>query len=238
MVNKNDRLEKPVLLRTPSTGAVRTPRQTPLRDPIAERGRGGGERGRYLGAAVQRGLPEGAAAQHTDGDVVQLLLLRRAAAGSRHRTGAGPWARVPATPGLAPKVRNEGVAVSLVLAQHRHGGGGDGTGLNVPGGAGGAAPLPLQTPARGPVSPAAPSALPPREAPWRLLPPWPGSSSECFRPRGFPPLPVVPLSPGARFLSLHAGWENEASGRGWRRLVETEWDQMAPAGARASSSGL
>lgn len=163
MVNKNDRLEKPVLLRTPSTGAVRTPRQTPLRDPIAERGRGGGEQGRYLGAAVQRGLPEGAAAQHTDGDVVQLLLLRRAAAGSRHRTGAGPRARVPATPGLAPEVRIEGVAVSLVLAQHRHGGGGgDGTSLSVPGGAGGAAPLPLQTPAHCPVSPAAPSAPPPR----------------------------------------------------------------------------
>lgn len=164
MVNKNDRLEKPVLLRTPSTGAVRTPRQTPLRDPIAERGRGGGEQGRYLGAAVQRGLPEGAAAQHTDGDVVQLLLLRRAAAGSRHRTGAGPRARVPATPGFAPEVRIEGVAVSLVLAQHRHGGGGggDGTSLSVPGGAGGAAPLPLQTPAHCPVSPAAPSAPPPR----------------------------------------------------------------------------
>ena len=153
-----------MLLRTPSTGAVRTPRQTPLRDPIAERGRGRGERGRYLGAAVQRGLPEGAAAQHTDGDVVQLLLLHRAAAGSRNRTGAGPGARVPATPGLAPEVRIEGVAVSLVLAQHRHGGG-DGTGLSVPDGAGGAAPLSLQTPARGPVSPTTPRgsmvALPP-----------------------------------------------------------------------------
>lgn len=75
----------------------------------------GGE-GRYLGAAVQRGLPEGAAAQDADGDVVQLLLLRRAA-------GSRPRARVPATPGLASKVRVDGIAVSLVLAQHRHGGG-------------------------------------------------------------------------------------------------------------------
>lgn len=81
----------------------------------------GGE-GRYLGAAVQRGLPEGAAAQDADGDVVQLLLLRRAA-GSRPRAGTGPRARVPATPGLASKVRVDGIAVSLVLAQHRHGGG-------------------------------------------------------------------------------------------------------------------
>ena len=73
MVNKNDRLEKPVLLRTPSTGAVRTPRQTPLRDPIAERGRGGGEQGRYLGAAVQRGLPEGAALERTMSSVRALM---------------------------------------------------------------------------------------------------------------------------------------------------------------------
>lgn len=81
-----------------------------------------GAEGRYLGAAVQRGLPKGAAAQDADGDVVQLLLFRRAA-GSRPWASAGPRARVPATPGLASKVRVDGVAVSLVLAQHRHGGG-------------------------------------------------------------------------------------------------------------------
>lgn len=155
---------------------MKTPRQIPCGaltlsedDEQGEQGRAGGAGaagagGRYLGAAVQRGLPEGAAAQDADGDVVQLLLLRRAAAGSGPRTSAGPWARVPATPGLAPKVRVEGIAVSLIFAQHRHGGG-RGTRLRVPGGA---APLPLQTPARGPVSPAT---RPPSEAPWWVLPP-------------------------------------------------------------------
>lgn len=112
-----------------------------------------GAGGHYLGAAVQRGLPEGAAAQDADGDVVQLLLLRRAAAGSRPETGAGPRARVPATPGLAPKVRVDGVAVSLVLAQHRHGGG-RGTGLRVSSGTCRAAVASLQKPARVSVSPA------------------------------------------------------------------------------------
>ena len=162
-----------------SRGLEKTPRHTPRlrlrkpkraqgasrrqsREPVGAGKRGGeggagtaGARGRYLGAAVQRGLPEGAAAQDADGDVVQLLLLRRAAAGSRPRTSTGPRARVPATPGLAPEVRVDGIAVSLVLAQHRHGGG-RGTGLRVPGGADHAEPLSLQTPARGSVSPATP----------------------------------------------------------------------------------
>ena len=158
---------------------MKTPRQIPCGaltlsedDEQGEQGRAGGAGaagagGRYLGAAVQRGLPEGAAAQDADGDVMQLLLLRRAAAGSGPRTSAGPRARVPATHGLAPKVRVEGIAVSLVLAQHRHGGG-RGTRLRVPGGADGAAPLPLQTPAHGSVSPATP---PPSQGPWWLLPP-------------------------------------------------------------------
>lgn len=111
-----------------------------------------GAGGRYLRAAVQRGLPEGAAAEDADGDVMQLLLLCRAAAGSRPRTGAGPRARIPATPGLAPKVRVDGIAVSLVLPQHRHGDG-HRTGRRVPSGAGRAAILLLQTPASGSVSP-------------------------------------------------------------------------------------
>lgn len=109
--------------------------------------------GRYLRAAVQRGLPEGAAAQDADGDVVQLLLLRRAAAGSRPGTGAGPRARVPATPGLAPEVRIDGIAVSLVLAQYGHGGS-HRIGPSVPSGSRCAAFLSLQTPARGSVGPA------------------------------------------------------------------------------------
>lgn len=103
------------------------------RQQVRARGRRGKVKpgpSRYLGAAVQRGLAEGAAAQDADGDVVQLLLLGRAAAAPRSRAGAGPRARVPATPGLAPEVRVEGVAVSLVLAQHRHGGGG--SSLRVP----------------------------------------------------------------------------------------------------------
>lgn len=68
----------------------------------------------YLGAAVQGGLAEGAAAQGADGDVVQLLLLAGHAAGA---AGAAP-AR-----GLVAEVGADGVAVPLVLAQ-RHGDGG------------------------------------------------------------------------------------------------------------------
>lgn len=185
--------------------------------PDTKKGRGAGragprrrDGGGYLGAAVQRGFPEGAASQDADGDVVQLLLLRRAAAGSRPRTRVGPRARVPATPRLAPKVRVEGIAVSLVLAQHRHGGGGGGggTGLRVPGGAGGAAPLPLQTPTRGFASPAtprgsmvAPSPLTRKQL--RVLP----------ARRGFPPpSPASSLSLGAKTSLLPGCEENEASG--------------------------
>lgn len=68
----------------------------------------------YLGAAVEGGLAEGAAAQGADGDVVQLLLLAGQAAAAA--AGAAPAG------GLAAEVGADGVAVPLVLAQ-RHGGG-------------------------------------------------------------------------------------------------------------------
>lgn len=67
----------------------------------------------YLGAAVEGGLAEGAAAQGADGDVVQLLLLAGQAAAAAGAAPAG---------GLAAEVGADGVAVPLVLAQ-RHGGG-------------------------------------------------------------------------------------------------------------------
>lgn len=107
---QNDRLEKPVLLRTPSTGAE-TPRQT-LRDPIepsedeaGESENRRGERGRYLGAAVQRGLPAGAAAQHTDGDVRQLLPAAPppALAAPDRRWAPGPSPRHPRTRSQSPQ---------------------------------------------------------------------------------------------------------------------------------------
>lgn len=178
-----------------------------------------GARGRYLCAAVQRGLPEGAAAQDADGDVVQLLLLRRAAAGSLPRAGAGPRARVPATPGLAPKVRVDGIAVSLVLAQHRHDGG-CGTGLRVPSAAGRTTTLSLQTPARGSDSSATPrgSMVAPS--------PWPGNSSWCFRPGGLSSAFAGPLAwcrgpgfPPSGRAALHGRW-------GARRGTEGLWPRQ------------
>lgn len=176
-------------LRAPKHLRVRGAGRRESREPVeagraaAKDGLGAaGARARYLGAAVQRGLPEGAAAQDADGDVVQLLLLRRAAAGSRPRSGAGPRARVPATAGLAPKVRVDGIAVSLILAQYRHGGG-CGTRLRVPRAL---AALPLSRFRR---RPAAPSAPPTREAPWWLLPPDPEAVLDASGPAG-PPSPL------------------------------------------------
>lgn len=116
-----------------------------------------GAEGRYLGAAVQRGFPKGSAAQDADGDVVQLFLLRRTA-GSRPRASAGSGARVPAAPGLASEVRVDGIAVSLILAQHRHGGGRSSTGaacVSTAGSPGRVAPHWLQTPAKSLGGPAA-----------------------------------------------------------------------------------
>lgn len=95
------------------------PRAAPAGPSSGARGKeeeeeeGGGPPPAYLGAAVQGGLAEGAAAQDADGDVVQLLLFARHAAAA---AGTGP-AR-----GLAAEVGADGVAVPLVLAQ-RHGAG-------------------------------------------------------------------------------------------------------------------
>lgn len=96
-----------------SPAAPGPPRRSPRAPFLGPEGPVPRRRAAYLGAAVQRGLAEGAAAQGADGDVVQLLLLARQAAAA---AGAAP-AR-----GLAAEVGADGVAVPLVLAQ-RHGGG-------------------------------------------------------------------------------------------------------------------
>lgn len=192
------------------------------------RGSGGG--GRYLGAAVQRGLPEGAAAQDADGDVVQLLLLRRAAAGSRPRTGAGPRARVPATPGLAPKVRVDRIAVSLVLAQHRHGGG-RGSGLRVP------AALAALSRSRFRRRPAPPSAPQPREAPWWLRPLTRKQTWVLPARRGS--VRLRGLTECEAVASLPAGGLGKLGL--WRGLTGAGGDRVEPKGsgrARASPTGL
>lgn len=132
---------------------------------------------------------------------MQLLLLRRAAAGSRPLTSARPRTRVPATPGLAPKVRVDGIAVSFVLAQHRHGGdrGPSGPACVWP------EALAALRPARFRCRPADPSAQQPREAPWWLLPPDPEAVLCVSGPAEFPPPLLASLASLAAKASRFRG---------------------------------
>lgn len=154
----------------------------------------------YLGAAVQGGLSEGAAAQDADGDVVQLLLLAGQAAAAA--AGAAP-AR-----GLAAEVGADGVAVPLVLAQ-RHGGAAP---------RGPARPLPQRGPARPTGSMLAPAAdpeplpaarRPPRSRPRR---PEPGAANRAW-PRGGSGLPAGAAELG-RASFPRAGGASPRSGPG------------------------